>query len=75
MTNLTTMLIDGANNPSCSFYVGAFTGQFVTIAIVLRILLLFMVAYFGFRVIDKLAFTPLLNYLVNKLFKKKDKTK
>jgi len=56
-------LVNGMNNPDCAFYVGATIGQYL----VLRILSALVLAYFLIRILDKLVFTPLLNWISKKI--------
>lgn len=57
----------GINNPECSFFVGTFIGQTLS----LRIMLFLSMIYLLIKAIDKLAFTPLLNKIKSKLYGKK----
>ena len=49
----------GINNPECSFFVGAVTGQ----ALILSLLWKIAVLYFIIRIIDSWFFTPITNYV------------
>ena len=56
------------NNPECAFYVGATFGQFL----IFRIVAALFAFYFIVKVVDKLALTPLLEYLRNKIYRNKN---
>lgn len=68
MNNLTLAdtLIIGMNNPDCAFYVGAVTASFL----VLKIIFSLVLAYLALRILEKLIFTPLLNWIARKIYKK-----
>jgi len=63
---LATTLIKGINNPDCSFFVGSWLGAFFTF----RIIVIVIIAFFIFKVIDSLIINPILSYL-NQLIKSK----
>ena len=66
MSNLTSILLTGLNNPDCAFYTGAFVGQWLAVEYLIIIWLIYAV----FKVIDKLALEPLLKFLKKKIFKR-----
>lgn len=59
MSNLTTIIQAGLDNPDCAFYTGQALGQFR----ILQIMLLFFAASFVFKALDKLAIEPILSKL------------
>jgi hypothetical protein len=67
MTNLTTIISTGLNNPDCSFFTGYFLGQGNT----LRILFIIVVGGLLFKFLDKIAYDPLIEYVKKKFYKKK----
>ena len=66
-TTFSEILMNGLNDPNCSFYVGGMVGQAYTFKIVITLFIL----YFVYKIIDKFAFEPLLNYIKNKIYRKK----
>lgn len=62
-SNLTEIITAGLNNPECAFYVGAFTGQFMA----LRYLIVVLIIFFVFKIIEKLAFEPFISWVKNKV--------
>lgn len=65
---LTETVAAGLNNPECAFFVGSFIGGYMAI-----VWLLYMLAAFAlFKLIDKLALEPLLNWLKVKIWRRKD---
>ena len=53
----------GMDNPDCSFFVGVFTGQFVAF----RYIVFLAVLYVVFKVVDKLALEPILEWIKKKI--------
>lgn len=73
MNNATTIgdtLIKAINNPDCSIFVGGFMGAYMTF----RIIVLVVLAFFIFKLIDSLIINPILG-LLNKLIRRKFKLK
>ena len=70
MTN-TTLFVEQFTgqifNPDCSYLTGMMIGSTMTI----RYIMLFALIYFGFKLVDKLAYEPLLCWIKDKLYKKK----
>lgn len=56
----------GMNNPDCSFFVGQMVGQSLTI----KSLLLIALIGFLYKAIDKLAWSPVLDYIKKRLYKR-----
>ena len=67
LTNFTDNIVTGLNNPDCSFWVGATTGQYLTI----KLLLILAVFTFLFELIDKLVIEQIVKWIKLKVFKKK----
>ena len=63
MTNLTSIIATGINNPECSFFVGSFLGEFVAV----RNIILLGLTFFLIKTIDKLLIEPVLNKIKEKL--------
>lgn len=63
----TEIVLKGMNNPDCSFFVGNFTGQFMTMNWIITILIIYAIL----KVVDKLAFTPLIDWIKSKIYKGK----
>jgi len=59
----------GLNNPDCAFFVGNFMGNFLA----MRWLFFLAVCYFMFKIIDKLAFEPIVEWMKSKIKKKRIK--
>jgi hypothetical protein len=62
MSNLSVIINSGMNNPEGSFFVGTFFGQYITF----RLILLLILIYFVFKVVDNFAFTPLIDFIKSK---------
>jgi len=65
---LGTILIKGINNPDCSFFVGTWLGAFMTF----RLIVIIIIGFFIFKLIDQLIINPILNVL-NRMIKSKFK--
>lgn len=70
-TTLAEIITTGMNNPECSFYVGTFFSQIITLKL---IIVIFIVAIF-FKMLDKLAVTPIIEWIKNKVKKNKERNK
>jgi len=57
----------GIHNPDCAFFVGHMTGSYGAVSNLFCLLALFLV----YKLIDKLAWTPLLDWIKLKIYKKK----
>jgi hypothetical protein len=62
LTNFTTIITNGMNDPNCSFYVGLMSGQLMTVRYIFYLALI----YFVFKFIDKIAFDPLIAWIKKK---------
>lgn len=62
--SLVEVITAGMNNPDCSFFTGAFFGQFIAV----RYMLALAVAYFVISAVNKLAFQPILDWIKNKIY-------
>ena len=73
MTNQTfaTILINQMNDPDCSMLTGMTMGQLISI----RWILTAFIIYAILKAIDKLAFEPLVDWIKNKIYKIKRKSK
>ena len=71
MSNLTTIITSGLNNPECAFYTGAIFGQWM----VFKLVLCYFIVLFIMKAIDKLAWTPLIDWLKDKIYKNKNEKK
>jgi hypothetical protein len=60
MTLIETIEI-GMNTPECSFFVGHFTGAMFS----LRLLVTLSILFFVFKLVDKLAFEPMIEKIKN----------
>lgn len=67
-TTITDIIKTGMNNPECSFYVGTFFGTIWVFKVIVILFFLFAI----FKVIERLAFDPFVEWLKNKIYKKKD---
>lgn len=67
LTNFSDIIVNGLNNPDCSFYTGAWLGGYVVIKF-LGLLLLFTIV---FKAIDHLIYNPFLLWLKNKIYRVK----
>jgi hypothetical protein len=67
VSNLSTILVNGINNPDCSFYVGTFVGQLF----ILKLIMILAVAYWLISFASNLLINPLINKLKIKLWGKK----
>lgn len=66
--NLTSIMLNGLNNPDCAFYTGAFVGSFL----VLKWLLFLLIFAIIFKALDRLAFDPFLNWVKSKIYRRKE---
>lgn len=64
---LSEIISTGMNNPECAFFTGAFVGGLIYA----KLLVLFLVFVALFRAIEKLAITPLIEWLHKKIWRKK----
>jgi len=64
LTNFTSMVFNGVNNPDCAFFVGSFMGQFIGFKIIFMV----VIGYICLRFIEKLTLIPLLEWLKKKLY-------
>lgn len=64
---LANIIIDGMNNPDCSFFTGAFIGSMFIIKWLFFLYLLILAS----KIIDKLALEPLLDWIKSKIYKNK----
>lgn len=62
-----TVLSKQLVNPDCSYLTGMLIGQLMTV----RLIIFILVVYLLLRIVDKLALTPLLEWIKNKVFKRK----
>lgn len=62
---LAETLTTGINNPDCSFFVGSFMGQ----AMSAQLIIILLLAFGAFKIIDRLALDPFLNFIRNKLYR------
>ncbi len=60
---LSEIIIAGMNNPDCSFFTGAFVGQWLAVKYLIIIWLIYVV----FKFIDKLAIEPLTEYVQKRI--------
>ena len=60
---ISTILVNGMNNPDCSFFVGATFGQWLAIKYIMILVLL----YFILKIIDKLALEPLIKWIKDEI--------
>jgi hypothetical protein len=71
LTPFTNRIYEGLNNPSCDIFTGMYVGGYFTMKLVFFIL----ISYVLLKALDKLAFEPLLNWIKEKLYKKKKELK
>ena len=57
----------GLNNPDCAFYVGQWFGMWLA----LKFFIFFAVAYYLFRLLDKVMLEPAAEWTKNKIFNRK----
>jgi len=62
---LTEIIQKGMNNPECAFYVGSFFGNLMAFKWLVTILAI----GFIYKAIDKLAWSPLIEWIKKKLYK------
>lgn len=67
--NFADNLLSQMNDPNCSMLSGMMIGQLNT----LKISWFIISSYFIFKLIDVLAFEPIMTWIKNKVFKKKHK--
>ncbi len=65
--NLTDNFLSQVDNPDCSYLTGMFIGSGITMRMILYIFIIGM----GFKIVDKLALDPLINYIKQKIKRKK----
>ena len=59
---LSEIINTGMNNPECSFFVGVMMGN----VLMFKLFMMMAVAYFMFKIIDKLALDPTLAWIKRK---------
>lgn len=69
LENFTENIIAGLNNPECSFFVGATIGQYF----ILRLFIWLAIVYIILRVLERLIFTPFLEWIYKIIYRRKMK--
>ena len=64
---LNETIMNGLNNPDCAFFVGTWTGSFLSFKYLIAVFVIFAVM----KVLDRLALEPLITRIKNKFAKKK----
>lgn len=67
VSGFSDIVISGMNDPVCSFWVGQAVGQFHSMSTLWGLLAAFLV----FKVVDKLAWTPFLDWTKKKIYGEK----